>query len=383
MLKISERLVRKIKQSKMKYIDKGILKNVFGTRFSSKVLISYITFPFCNEVENPKHTNLLEAKKIAETFHELKYIVDVIDWTNKCKINYKEYDIIFGFGEPFEKAFASNNKMQITIAYLTFSNPYFANKAELERIIAFQKRKNKKVMLQRQMFDFMDLNINRKATAAICLGNEVTLSTYENEFENLYALPATGLESAKDICINRNLYESRYKFLWFSGSGAIHKGLDLCIEVFAKLPQCELYIAGPKDQDVFDAYQEELTFKNIHFLGKISVESEEYRDVCEKCSYSILPSCSEGQSTAVLTTMFSGLIPVVTKQCGIDCFDFGYEIKDISIDEMIKLVEELSFKSVKELEVRHEAAYKYVNNNHTLDKFTKEFEKCIDKIMYK
>ncbi len=44
--------------------------------------------------------------------------------------------------------------------------------------------------------------------------------------------------------------------------------------------------------------------------------------------FSIFPSCSEGQSGSVLTTMSLGLIPIVTKEVGIDVFDKGFLIND-------------------------------------------------------
>ena len=72
---------------------------------------------------------------------------------------------------------------------------------------------------------------------------------------------------------------------------------------------------------------------NIVNHGFIDIESSLFKELSSKCGYVILPSVSEGIATAVITAMGRGaMIPVVSKECGVDIDNFGIEIKDLTVD---------------------------------------------------
>ncbi len=90
--------------------------------------------------------------------------------------------------------------------------------------------------------------------------------------------------------------------------------------------------------------------KNVIVHGFIDIESSIFQELSENCGYVILPSSSEGIATSVLTAMGRGtMIPVVTKECGIDIDDFGILIDDLNIDSVKKAIIQCEMISYDEL----------------------------------
>jgi len=100
-------------------------KNIYKTNYSRHLLISYITSPLRKGIIK-RHSNYLELSIILETFKSFKFNIDFADYTYKGKINYKKYDLIFGFGYPFGKALrVKDAKSAIKICYETGSLKLF------------------------------------------------------------------------------------------------------------------------------------------------------------------------------------------------------------------------------------------------------------------
>ena len=98
--------------------------NVYHTTFKENVLICYTTHPFRHQ-PSISHTSLAEARIIAELFSQMNYNVDIIDHNSTWQPNYKKYEVVFGFGDPFEESFYQGKKDQIRIFYATGAHPCF------------------------------------------------------------------------------------------------------------------------------------------------------------------------------------------------------------------------------------------------------------------
>lgn len=388
MVKITNILLRVLKQinKRVKYhfIDFLIFRNVYHTHYSKSVLILYIAEPFFNRTDT--HTHQQMSIEIAKVFKNKGYNVDVAQYTIKRKINFTKYDVVFGFGAQFNKLLkeTSDDSKIKTIALLTGASEYYTNLAELRRLAYFKKRNGTALMLRRQAHEsdgLMDLAALQNVTAAICTGNAWSVSTWKDMINSIYQITATGFDSVKLSDINRDVNNAKKNFLWFSGAGMLHKGLDLCIEAFRGNTDLHLYIAGAKDSDFYEFYKEDFESENIHYCGFINVKSEKYRELCEKCLFCIFPSCSEGGATSVLTTMFSGMIPIVTETASVDIEDWGILIRCLEIDYLVALIREVSGMNNEDLKIREEKAYRYAMENHSIDKFGTDFNKIIDMIL--
>ena len=106
---------------------------------------------------------------------------------------------------------------------------------------------------------------------------------------------------------NKNHLDCRKHFLWLGSTGAVHKGLDLLLDVFSMQDDMVLHIGGLEKQD-----RKTLGIskrKNIIEEGLIFIKSETFLKLVDKCSYIILPSCSEACSTSITTGMLLIIMP--------------------------------------------------------------------------
>lgn len=348
-----------------------LLKNIFRTKHKKRCLFIFITPPFLfKDKMKKKHVNYYEAIYIADILNQLHYSVDVIDYRHDICVNYKPYDLIIGIGEGFDKSFDKNFSGK-RIFYATGACFLYSSVAAFRRSYNLMKRKG--VFYEPERLDLSKDYVKRIESlmfcnGILCVGNKWTMETYSSINENIFSCGALGFHSYDFSNIKRNVEDAKRSFLFFTGSGMVHKGLDVCVEAFSKMPSCELYIVGNYEESFFEVYKEELNLPNIHFKGFVFADDEKYKDICEKCCYTLCLSCSEGICTSVITTMFTGLIPIVTLQSGVDIGDFGYMIENMDVDYVVSFISKIvECESTKNIVARMERVY-----CNTADKYSDE-----------
>lgn len=353
-----------------------------ATQNQKRILLSYITSPLENDTSKlTTHTNFTECLEIIKTFIDFGYCIDLVfclDDKHTIFIEKKRYDVIFGFGEPFHCA-ALKNPDAIKIVYLTELHPDFSLKNEMERTEYYYQRHNKRVNIKRsgKFIRNQDIAIG---DYGILMGNKFTSRIFSFPQGNLYTLEPTALINPEYICKKREYEKSRKNFVWFGSYGAIHKGLDILIDVFNDLPELNLYICGlnREEKRILRTIKE-----NIHDMGFINVKSQSYIDLMDSCSYVILPSCSEGMATSVLTCMNHGLIPIVTKECGIDLQEWGVCLDDYHVDYIKEKVRSCALCDVDTLEKYHNEVFEYSRKKFNLQRYSQDFRQIIMDILSK
>jgi len=338
-----------------------IVKNVFNTKFTKRVLISYITTPFVRGISK-RHTNYMECFTAAENFHELGYRVDVIKYTRKAKIDYGNYDVVYGLGKALEGAFYSDCAEKIRkIYYSTGACSFYWNKRSALKVLKFQKETGKIIPQAARLHgDLLTLQ-SVMPDLNVCLGNQFMADTYLeiNPDINIRTLNNFYYDSYDIDLSQKNFKEARKHFLWFGSGGTLHKGLDILIDIFSQRNDIFLHIGGAsrKEKKFFDYYQPIIDKSdNIIDHGFVNVASGAFREIMNKCAFVVHPSVAEGQPGSVIAVMANGgLIPVVSSSSGLDVEKYGYVFEDIEknvvcgkIDEVLKLTEEeLYEKSLK------------------------------------
>lgn len=347
-----------------------IKNNVFGTNHKRHVLISYNVNHFL--IKNTAHTNYYESHIIAKYFFNLNYNVDVVSFDNRRKIDFIKYDIIFGFGIPFEKSFSSKKKIK-RIHYATGAHVCYQNSAEIARILEVNERKSASLTPKR-IIEWTWSQSSSMSDAIIMIGNEWTKQTYISYTSSpIYPINATSLFQNFHLTIKREISLAKKHFLWFGSGGLVHKGLDLCLDFFSKNPSLHLHICGPKEEDFFEIFQHELNLDNIHIHGFIDVNSQAFIDIVTQCMFSIMPTCSEGQSTSLLTTMAAGLIPLATVQSGKKLDKLGYLIEGLNEKSIAACIENVMLLKDDELYALSQANQTEINNLHTINTFEHQF----------
>ena len=366
----------KIKYKKRKEI---ILKNVINGNFAKKVLISYIRSPFEIGVQKT-HSNFLECYTAAKIFDKLGFCVDVIEYTDDINTSEIEnYNIVYGFGKAFEKSLYYPNIK--SIFYGTGCATNFSNKESIKRVREFYKKTGLVANDSARYYAYDNSTSLTFSNLIIPLGNQFVANTYklENTEQNIQSLNAfyydtynIPIENKDYSCIKRN-------FLWFGSSGALHKGLDLVIEVFKRRNDINLFICGlnPSEKVFYDYYEDVLSGKytNINNCGFVNIESSEFKKIMNNTSAVIFPSVSEGGAVAILNVMANGgLVPIISEACGLNVENYGFQFSEISeaaIENKINEFLELSCEEIKNLsrDVKNNtrAIYSYENYKKNLE----------------
>ncbi|MBU7008192.1 glycosyltransferase [Phosphitispora fastidiosa] len=372
-------IIRWIQDRKKKYRFYQNINADLAASSQKRVLISYITEPFEADLSCSQHTNVHECAQIIKIFINMGYCVDVIHCQDKENLPYilnKKYHVIFGFGNAFYEAGLHNHQAKKVI-YLTESHPDFSIMRERERLDYFYKRHGKRTGFTRSHLFYKKEYIDA-ADYGILLGSKTTSETYPSLNKRLFITTPTGLINKDYLYEERDYYKSRKNFVWFGSYGAIHKGLDILIDVFNGLQECNLYICGlyPSEERLFS-----INNINVKNVGFVDVNSCHFIDLMNKCSFVILPSCSEGMSTSVLTCMNHGLIPIVTRETGIDLKEFGVYLDDYRVEYVTEVVRGYSCLGVEELSIQHKKVYDYSREIFNIREYTMRLSAILQKLL--
>lgn len=388
MKKIIKNVFRKFGLNISRYIPDVSQNTVISLKSKNNIngnmLLSYRIEPFLlkpGEILSNNHTNYWESFQIAMTFLKMGFNVDVIDFRNRTFIPEKDYSILVSARTNLEKIANHLSKKCIKIAHLDTAHWVFNNHASFKRGLDLLNRRNRTVTNNSLRIIESNLAIEYADYATI-LGNQFTIGTYEYARKPIFRVP---LPSCLTYPFNKkNLDSCRKNFLWFGSSGLVHKGLDLVIEAFMGMPDYNLTICGPvQEEKEFENIYYEALYKtpNIRTIGWVDVDSDLFKKITDNCLAIIYPSCAEGGGGSVITCMQTGLIPIVSNASGVDVHDFGIILADCSIDEIRKAIYKVS--NLSDLELK-EMAYKtwaFARSNHSRDCFAKEYKNVIQKII--
>lgn len=298
-------------------------KSVFANKTNSKsVLVSYLLVPQNKIIKkfyakNFPHNNVLNSVVIVDFFLERGYNVYLYDYLDKNPDYSLDYDCFFGHGASFSHIIKSLNPSCLKILYLTGAYPPFTN-----NILKQRKRYNE--LYFKAYEPLFKLNINpdnyqglKISDKLILLGNEFVKNTYPQELQNKISL-INNISNIKYFDISSNL--NTKNFIYMSSIGQVHRGLDLLILAFSKLPDSNLFVFSNFDSETdFMNNHSELLLNspNIKMIGFVDLNSKMFTSYLNKSSFVILPSASEGQSSSVINLMKTGLIPLVTPNTGL------------------------------------------------------------------
>lgn len=364
------------------YNNKKIITLTPEKKNGKSVLISYLTAPFLtkNQIFNHTHTNFIECRTIVDYFLKKGFIIDVINWDNNEFVPYRKYDVIVDIHSNIDRLSNHFQQDSIKILYATGSHWLTQNIAEYQRIYDLQLRSGISLIPRRQTPPCQSAE---KADYIIVLGKKSAYNSFLYSRKPIYSINLFSLFT-REWDDNKNYDHARNNYLWLGTSGLVHKGLDVILESFIKIPNKHLYICGDisSEPDFQKFYYNELyKTPNIHTVGWIDIYSIQFTEIIQKCIGLIYPSCSEGQSGSVITCMNGGLIPIISEYCGIEVQDNGFIIEDISADEIIRVISRINSISSEELKKMARKAWESVNNEHTLEKYKESINSIFDSIL--
>ena len=345
-----------------------------------RVLIAYVDYFRASRdvAAGALHPNRYELFQIIRCFIQMEYVIDVCACSNEEALEYianKKYDVIFGMGKVFREA-VKQHKEAYSILFLT-ENPYDVSyQREKERIDYLYERRGIKWEFDRTGSVF-ERDDEKKADAVICKGETEYLRHVNGPVRRIFSSALVNKDLSHDFAKKR-----KENFLVLGSAGFVHKGTDLLVEVFEKHPEWQLYLCGYDVSKILKKMGYNSRIANIHDCGYVDVRGKRFQELAEKCVYILLPSCSEGFSTAILTGMAHGMIPIISKGMGMDfmeqyCLFFdGFRLEDIEKEIMQAMEVPMAQLAEKSQEV-----YRYASREFTLEHFTKNMQDILSGLL--
>jgi glycosyltransferase involved in cell wall biosynthesis len=348
-----------------------------------RALLSYRIEAFVLPSDDPtldRHTNYWQSAEMANVLAELGYEVDVIDYRNTTFVPEKRYDICIDVRNNLERLAPLLGPECLKIFHIDTAHLLIHNAKESARLASILERRGAVLPTRTQQPSNCGIE-----TAACATGNvgEFAMSTFRYAGKKIYPVPAPiartyGWSSEKDWL------SARRRFIWYGSRGLVHKGLDLVLEAFAAMPDLELVVCGPIDQEpeFVKAYYPELyETPNIETVGWVDTGGRRFREIVDSCTAVVFPSCSEGLSTSTLECMHAGLIPVVTHETGVPAEPFGFEIESLTVNAVQSAVRAVTALSPEQLRKRSELAWAHANEHHTRERFSEVYRRIMINIL--
>lgn len=349
------------------------------------VLLSYIINPFMREngeAISCDHTHHWESYQIAQTFLDRGFSVDVISFMNNSFKCNKDYQFLISARTNLEKLAGKLGNNCTFVAHLDTAHWLSNNRSAYSRLLSLQSRRN--ITLKNSIRIVEPNYAIEHSHIGVVLGNEYTSDTYQFSGKPLFRIPIS-TTATYEWDATKNFERCRKNFLWFGSSGFVHKGLDLVLEAFAKMPDFHLTVCGPfsMEKEFTSAYRYEMFERpNIHAAGWVDVRDNKFREIVSNCVGLVYPSCAEGGGGSAITCMHAGIIPLLTREASVDIDnECGLLLQDTSVEGIIRAVEEISNLPESRLQQLARNAWSRARTMHTRERFASEYSRFVSEVL--
>jgi hypothetical protein len=299
-----------------------------------RALLVYLVEPFVirpDDLRFLEHQNLKQNLQIASALGSAGYCVDVADVADRKFRPPRRYDLVVSHRVDLPDPRGMLDKA--VRVYLATGRSHVVHNRDIRaRYQALVQRRGRAPDPPVPLTE--DLPFVRQAHAITGFGNLGSLSAWADIADvPLFPFNNYGYDSTRSTIESKDFARARSRFLFFGSVDQIRKGLDILLEVFARHPELELYVCSAfmQEESFVRCYRQELFHtSNIHARGLIRVNSEQFYDLTRMCAHVVLPSCSEGSPGSVIQCMHTGMIPIVTRECGMELQGVGTLLPDDS-----------------------------------------------------
>ena len=326
---------------------------------AKRALFVYSALPFHLPESHPAfryHQNLRQARQIAGVLAEFGYTVDVVDHSDRTFRPMRVYDLLLCHRVDHAGLEPAIGPETVKI-YLSSGTNHVIHNARLRERVRYLEARKPGLRFEQVMWDSEDMPYLKIADAVIGFGNDAVMDSWQSVVSGpRYGFPNYGFQAIANP--QRDWASARQNFLFLGSWRQVGKGLDLLLDSFASTPALHLHVCSKykHEPDFCRAYDAELfRTPNIHACGWIDIGGKRFRELAARCAWVILPSCSEGSPGSVTNAMFAGLIPVVTREAGIDTDGFGFTLENDRVETIRQTVTELSRLPPEEVATRSRA----------------------------
>lgn len=363
--------------------DSPLVQNInYDSLISQKnALLCYLPHSYFQTLQRKTigRTIPFEIFKIVKLLSEYGYCIDIISANDLLALEIvrsKTYDLIFGFGDTFFKI-TQLQPNALSIFYMTENHPAISYREEKKRIDYFYDRHKIRASMERSGRFYKKEHMEIKYDHIIALGET---APFRDQYEKPYSVFPTGILNPNFIFTPKNYFSARKHFLWLGSPAVIHKGLDLLIDVFRSREDITLHICGldQKSRKLLSVPEK----RNIIDYGFVQINSETFLKIVDVCSFSILPSCSEGMATSITTSMLHGLIPIVIRDTGFNRLDdHAIFLDDYKTEYLNDILSKLIEYDPKKLEAMASEIHDFASRNFNIMAYEKTMRSIFQEII--
>ncbi|MCA9469897.1 MAG: hypothetical protein KC643_31240, partial [Nitrospira sp.] len=79
--------------------------------------------------------------------------------------------------------------------------------------------------------------------------------------------------------------------------------------------------------------------------------------------------------------MHAGLVPIISYESGIDVFDYGYSLRECSVENIRRVIKEVAELSPSRVEEMARGAWEYARCHYTRENFSRQYTQAILEIL--
>jgi hypothetical protein len=219
-----------------------------GTPPVGRVLLSYATRIWeelaAGKPIHNRHPVAWHNFQVARAFLDLGFAVDVIWFNNTSFRPRRDYDVVFDVAYALERLHQVVGDGPVRIYYPDFAHWTEHNSRLLARVAGLRARRG--VVLRPKRIAPMQ-RAAESANHMLCRGGPWSLATYDHVEAPVHRLASMTGQLLPEPPVRQG--DVRRRFIWLSGAGPVHKGLDLTLEAFARNPELELDVFGAVRED--------------------------------------------------------------------------------------------------------------------------------------
>lgn len=349
------------------------------------VSLSYVTAPFKGEqtsLSTRGHTNAFECAVIAESYRRLGFAIDVVEYTNTDYVPPADCRLAIDIHSNLERWHPNLPADCKRVLHATGAHWLTWNLAELQRLKNIFIRRGVNLKSWRQAAPSKAIDVAEIATV---IGNDWTMGTFAFSGKPMHRVVLSSAYEY-DWAIERDFEIAKRSFVWLGSYGMVHKGLDLALEAFARMPEYTLTVCGrpEKEADFFELYKKELTATpNIKFAGWMDLESSRFEEIRRTHGAMIYPSSAEGCAGSVVHCAHAGLVPITTRETGFDLGEYGMSVAEGTVEAVCDAVRKFATLPTDEAEARARRTWEFARATHTRPNFETDYRVFAEKLMGK
>jgi len=223
------------------------------------------------------------------------------------------------------------------------------------------------------------------ADAIFVIGDNWVRETYSRRTSaRIFPICNTVVDGVVTTLDTKDFNKARKAFLWIASYAAIHRGLDVLLEVFADISDLELHICGgiEYEKDFFQFYRKQLLeTRNIYFHEFVDVTSDVFTSITSQVGYVIYPSASDGMPGSVVNSMAAGLVPLLTREAGIDTGGFGKIINECNNNVIRNTVLRASAVKPETLRKEAEQVAEFARRRYSIEAYCTQFKDSMEAVL--